>query len=141
MKLLQMSFVITLAGSVLPSEVVEAIRRQKHHILARTVWHFNSILGSYLSTSSAYQKFTKKILSVMTLSLRISNSRPSPQGLIFSVLHFKQYLIRIIKCVLSKWVYNFWPAKKLHTYQDILHSFIQTSHTGWSTAKISHKIL
>ena len=23
----------------------------------------------------------------------------------------------------SKWVYNFWPAKNLHTYQDTLHSF------------------
>ena len=41
----------------------------------------------------------------------------------------------------SKWVYNFWPAKNLHTYQDILHSFIQTSHRGWSTAKKLHKIL
>ena len=41
----------------------------------------------------------------------------------------------------SKWVYNFWPAKNLHTYQDILHSFIQTSHRGWSTAKKSHEIL
>ena len=26
-------------------------------------------------------------------------------------------------------VYNFWPAKNLHTYQDILHSFIHSNIT------------
>ena len=39
---------------------------------------------------------------------------------------------------MSKWVYNFWPAKNLCTYKDIF--FFQTSHRGWSTAKNRYKI-
>ena len=51
-----------------------------------TLWHFNSTFGSSLSASSAYQRFTKTFLSVMTFSLHISNSRTKPTRLDFYII-------------------------------------------------------
>ena len=58
MNLLQMSCMITWAWSILTSEVVEAVRGQKHHISVHTL--ANSKFGSSHSASSAYQRFNKK---------------------------------------------------------------------------------
>ena len=55
MNLLQITCVIPWAWSFLTCKVVEAVRGQKHHILAHTL-----ALGSSQSASSAYQRFTKK---------------------------------------------------------------------------------
>ena len=43
---------------ILTSEVVEAVGGQKI-ISWRTLWHLNSMFGSSLSASSAYQRFKK----------------------------------------------------------------------------------
>ena len=65
--------------------------RDKNIISRHTLWHFNSKFNSCLSPSSAYPRFTKKFLSVMTLDLHsasmswILEPSPQPTGLDFKL--------------------------------------------------------
>ena len=82
-----MSWVITLAWSFLTTEVVEAVRGQKHHILAHTLALQLNI--QFIPQCQFYlPKFQQEILSLMILSLHSASMsqilEPSPQDLISS---------------------------------------------------------
>jgi hypothetical protein len=87
MNLLQISFVITWAWSLLTSEVVEAVRGQKHHISVHTLaLNIRFIPQRQFCLPKIYQQMR----SVMTLSLHSASIsqilEPSPRGLISSTL-------------------------------------------------------
>ena len=84
MNLLQMHFVITWAWSFLTSEVLEAVRGQKHHLGA----HFGTLTqrSVHLTAPVLLTKDSRNEISYdfqPPFSLHISNSRTKPTGLDF----------------------------------------------------------
>ena len=94
MNLLQIFCVITWAWSFLTSEVVEAVRGQKHHISAHTL----ALNVRFIPQRQfCLPKIHQEMRSVMTLSLHSDSiSRilePSPQGLISSLLYVGELVL------------------------------------------------
>ena len=123
MNLFKILCVVTWAWLFLTSEVLEAVRGQKHHISTHTL-----AFGSSLSASSAYQRFTKKFY--MTLSLHSASIswilEPSPQGLISSELYFSQlfdYFLRTLTYFLKT---EGLPDDSLTTTWQLPYNFLMT---------------